>query len=340
MIKTLAIETSCDDTSVGVVRFDGGKFEVVKLTSFSQVKQHQKYGGVVPEVASRLHWEKIIDVLNELGKDLIGEVDLISYTSSPGLPWSLLVGISTANFLSSYLNIPALEVNHIYAHLFSILLDRNVDEIISPLVVLSVSGGHNDLYLISKEAIEWDFEKIWSDKLSFYIKKLGQTIDDAAGESFDKVARMLGGPYPGWPWIYQKSLETPKKDIKPFKRVFLDRDNFDFSFSGMKSQVWYLIKDQSFLSEELIRWIAREFQEAVTDILTWKLEKAFLKYKAKGVAVVWWVSANLRLQQKVAKLSQKHEIPFYFPKKSIYSTDNAAMVWVVWIMQGFRSLNL
>ncbi len=339
MIKTLAIETSCDDTSVGIVSFDGKKFDVVKLTSFSQVDQHKKYGGVVPEVASRLHGEKIIDVLEDLGKDLIREVDLISYTSYPGLPWSLLVGISTANFLSSHLEIPAVEINHIHGHLFSIFLERNIDEIKFPLIVLSVSGWHNDLYLVDKKPFEWEFEKIWSGDLSFYIKKLGQTIDDAAWESFDKVARMLGGPYPGWPRIWKKALEQPQKRPKPFKRVFLDRDNFDFSFSGMKSQVWRLTKDKENLSSEEIRGIAREFQETVTDILTWKLERAFLKYRANGIAVVGWVSANTRLQQKVEDLSQKYSIPFYFPLKTIYSTDNAAMIGVVGIMQSFKSLN-
>jgi len=336
MIKTLAIETSCDDTSVGVVSFDGQKFETVKLTSFSQVSQHQKYGGVVPEVASRLHEEKIIDVLEDLGKDLIKKVDLISYTSAPGLPGSLLVGIGTANFLSNYLNIPAVEVNHIHGHIFSIFLERNIEEIKFPLIVLSVSGWHNDLYLIDKKPFEWEFERIWAGKLSFYIKKLGQSIDDAAWESFDKVARMLGGPYPGWPWIGQKALEKPQKRPKSFKRVFLERDNLDFSFSGMKSQVWRLTKGKENLSSEEIRGIAREFQEAVTDILTWKLEKAFLKYKANAVAVVGWVSANLVLQQKVKNLGVKYDISIYFPTKPVYSTDNAAMIGVVGIVQSFN----
>lgn len=182
MTKTLAIETSCDDTSLGIVSFDGKTFQVEKIFAYSQIHDHQKYGGVVPEVASRLHSEKIIAVLEALGRDEIKNVDFISVTTHPGLPGALVVGKATAHLLASFFDKPVIQVNHIHGHIFSLLLERNMDEIQFPLVVLTASGGHNDLYVIESENLE--------------MNKIGQTLDDAAGECFDKVARMLGGPYP------------------------------------------------------------------------------------------------------------------------------------------------
>ncbi|MEI6672823.1 MAG: hypothetical protein WCL02_05885 [bacterium] len=149
MVKTLAIETSCDDTSVGIIDFDGQIFTVDALLAYSQIADHQKYGGVVPEIASRLHFDKIIEVISALGLDTIKDVDFISVTVHPGLPGSLVVGKTVASLLSSYLNKPLVHVHHIYGHLFSLLLERKLSDIQFPLVVLTASGGHNDIYVVT-----------------------------------------------------------------------------------------------------------------------------------------------------------------------------------------------
>lgn len=148
MAKVLAIETSCDDTSLGIISYDNGFFAVEKLVAYSQIADHQKYGGVVPEIASRLHSEKIIALLEEIGMDVIKTVDAIAVTTHPGLPGSLVVGKTTAHFLSTYIDKPVLPINHIHGHIFSILAERNISELKLPYVVLSVSGGHNDIYLV------------------------------------------------------------------------------------------------------------------------------------------------------------------------------------------------
>jgi len=148
MIKTLAIETSCDDTSISIVSFDGKIFAVEELVAYSQIDDHQKYGGVVPEFASRLHSEKIIAVLQNILREKIEQTDFISVTTHPGLPGSLVVGKAVASFLAKQFNKPLVEVNHIYGHLFSLFLERNVKDIQLPMVVLTASGGHNDIYLV------------------------------------------------------------------------------------------------------------------------------------------------------------------------------------------------
>jgi N6-L-threonylcarbamoyladenine synthase len=148
MIRTLAIETSCDDTSLSIVSFDGKTFVVEKLLAYSQIDDHQKYGGVVPEFASRLHSEKIIAVLQNIGWEEIQKTDFISVTTHPGLPGSLVVGKAVAAFLAKHFDKPLVEVNHIYGHLFSLFLERNVNDIQLPMVVLTASGGHNDIYLV------------------------------------------------------------------------------------------------------------------------------------------------------------------------------------------------
>lgn len=151
MVKTLAIETSCDDTSVGIINFDGQVFSVESLLAYSQIQDHQKYGGVVPELASRLHSDKIIEVVKNIGLDKIREVDFISVTVHPGLPGALVVGKAIASLLSSYFSKPLLAVNHIYGHVFSLLLERNITDIQFPLVVLTASGGHNDIYVVTND---------------------------------------------------------------------------------------------------------------------------------------------------------------------------------------------
>ncbi|MCX6822566.1 MAG: hypothetical protein NTX91_01025 [candidate division SR1 bacterium] len=332
MIKTLAIETSCDDTSISIVSFDGNVFTVEKLLAYSQIDDHQKYGGVVPEFASRLHSEKIIAVLQNIGRDEIQKTDFISVTTHPGLPGSLVVGKAVAAFLAKHFDKPLVEVNHVYGHLFSLLLERNVHDIQFPLVVLTASGGHNDIYVVDDGKLSHGIAKIENGELErkefggYHIARLGKTLDDAAGECFDKVSRMLGGPYPGGRWIDDKAscshkarkvhkVESQKDfealiDLKTgrpedsidvsFKRIFLSHDGYDFSFSGMKSQTSFLLNELEKkgipLTEELICDIAYEFQEAVIEVLVKKLLRAAIQYGAKTVGVAGGVSCSERLR--------------------------------------------
>jgi N6-L-threonylcarbamoyladenine synthase len=347
MIKTLAIETSCDDTSIGIVSYDGSRFEVEKLLAYSQVQDHQKYGGVVPEIASRLHSEKVIELLQTIWWDDIKKVDFVSVTAHPWLPGSLVVGKAVAATLWAYFEKPVVAVNHIYGHIFSLLLERNREEIAFPLVVLTASGGHNDIYVVTSPS---------------QIERVGWTLDDAAGECFDKVARMLGGPYPGGQWISEKANKsTPSPSfvkegniILPFKRIFLSKESFEFSFSWMKSQVSGLLKefekkcqipptplcpalldqDQGghyLLPEELVCEIAYEFQEAVVEVLVKKLIRAWIKYGAKTLWIAWGVSCNERLWEYLNEKLPPGLVAIR-PVKKVYSTDNAAMIGVAGIL--------
>ncbi len=350
MIRTLAIETSCDDTSLSIVSFDGKVFAVEKLLAYSQIDDHQKYGGVVPEFASRLHSEKIIAVLQNIWREEIQRTDFISVTTHPGLPGSLVVGKAVAAFLAKYFDKPLVEVNHIYGHLFSLFLERNVNEIQLPMVVLTASGGHNDIYLVDnwKLKIEnWKLE--WKEFWWYSIARLGKTLDDAAGECFDKVSRMLAGPYPGGARIGQKAAQwNPNKDVK-FKRIFLSHDGYDFSFSWMKSQTSFLLKEleknwKLEIPENLVCDIAYEFQEAVIEVLVKKLVRAAIQYSAKTIGIAWWVSCNDRLreylnergvheQEKWEKVDILKDVQFLRPAKKVYSTDNGAMIWLAGILK-------
>ncbi len=343
-MKTLAIETSCDDTSISIVSLENNNFVVKKLISYSQIKEHNKYWWVVPEIASRLHQEKIIQVLEKIWFDEIKNVDNISVTSHPWLPWSLLVWITTANFLSSYFNKPLKKINHIYWHIFSLFLERNVDDFKFPILVLTASWWHNNLYFI---------EKNWSEiKLSnFNIKQLWKTLDDASWESFDKVSRLLSWPYPWWPRISKiaKKYIENKSDYSSllnklnesfpniwkwtfFKRIKIE--GYDFSFSWMKSQVYNLLKKLEHknieITDKIREIIAYEFQECAIDILIEKIKKWTNNLNIKTIWISWWVSANDRLFEKIQLEIQNVKI--IRPIKKIYSTDNWAMIWAVWII--------
>ena len=356
-MKTLAIETSCDDTSVWIINFDSDIFTVEALLAYSQIDDHQKYGGVVPELASRLHFDKIIEVIKNIWFDKIKDVDFISVTVHPWLPWSLVVGKAVATLLSAYFTKPLVHVNHIYGHLFSLLLERNVSEIQFPLVVLTASGGHNDIYVVDSLKLEaWSLktalleDRPWVPYHNFgwyRIAKIGYTLDDAAGECFDKVARMLGGPYPGWQRISEKALQWKPNSNVEFKRIFLSKESFEFSFSWMKSQVSFLLKEFEKhwkikrledwtleIWEELICDIAYEFQEAVVEVMIKKLVRAGIAFDAKTLWLAGGVSCNDRLREYLNeywKLKIEHWT-FLRPMKKVYSMDNAAMIWLAGIL--------
>ena len=349
-MKTLAIETSCDDTSLAIVDNNNWIFNVDKIVMYSQIQQHIPYGGVLPEVASRLHSEKIVALIQEVWLENIQNVDFISVTTKPGLPWSLVVGRTAAYLLSEYYNKPLVEINHIHGHIFSVLLDRKIEDLKLPLVILTASWWHNDLYVVTIElndSLGWlKTEKVWP----FYVTKVGYTLDDAAWEAFDKVSKMLNGPYPWGPWISEKALQWKHNEKFEFKRIFLplkDDKIFEFSFSGMKSQVLQLLshyeKEWKSLTEQDICDIAYEFQEATVETLWKRLIKAAKMYWANTVAIAWWVSANKRLAQYVEdQVKEWNEsdyaskkwlhVDFIHPVKNLYSTDNWAMIWVVGLL--------
>lgn len=341
MVKTLAIETSCDDTSVGIVDFDWHIFSVDTLLAYSQIDDHQKYWGVVPEIASRLHFDKIIEVVKNVGLDNIKNVDFISVTVHPGLPGSLVVGKTVASLLASYFTKPMVHVNHIHGHLFSLLLERKPSDIQFPLAVLTASGGHNDIYIVTNnDSSITDNQSMERKEFGEYkIAKVWYTLDDAAGECFDKVARMLGGPYPGWQWISEKALQWKPNSIVEFKRIFLSKDGFEFSFSWMKSQVSFLLKQLEtqwmLLTEDLICDIAYEFQEAVVEVMVKKLVRAGITFGAKTLWLAGWVSCNDRLWEYLQSYAKEKisDAVCLRPTKKVYSTDNAAMIGLAGILE-------
>ena len=297
-MKILGIETSCDETAVAVVE-DG--WQVLKNVIYSQIDLHQKTGGVVPEVAAREHILKIIPALGEVDLDY---VDAIAYTKEPGLVSSLLTGIVTAETLGMALSKPVIPVNHTHGHIYSNWLEREAGPEF-PVVVLTVSGGHNELILMRGHG---DFEVI------------GETLDDAAGEAFDKVARMLGLGYPGGP-VISREAEDGDRGAYDLPRAWLENGSYDFSFSGLKSAVKRLVDAGGVEKADM----AASFQEAVTDVLSERLVRAAKEYGVKEVHLAGGVSANLRLRELVEERLEDFA-KFRFPEKIEYCTDNAAMI--------------
>ena len=325
----LAFETSCDDTSIAIFEDD----KLLAMDTASQIKIHNITGWVVPEVAAREHANAIFWVLNNVLDKTnlkLEQIDYIWVTTNPGLLPSLLTGTTVASTISTVLQIPIIPINHIQAHIFSNFLEREESEIKFPLVCLTVSGGHNDIY--SMKDI-WDLEKV------------GSTTDDSSGEAFDKVAKMMWLEYPGWP-IISKLAEEYKPHpnpllkgegikVKPlFPRVWLVKKQADFSFSGLKSAVKREVDkrtnkwEKELTMEDKIE-ISYEFQEAVIEVLAYKLVQVALQKWVKNVMLAGWVSANNRLKEEIQRLANKHNLKFIFPIKNLYCMDNAAMVGIL-----------
>lgn len=314
-INVLGIETSCDETAAAIVR-NGS--EVLSDVVSSQIEIHQKYGGVVPEIASRAHIEKIYPIVEQViqqsGLDK-GDIDAVAVANQPGLTVALIVGLTAAKTLALVLEKPLIAINHIHAHLQSAMMDEK--NLHLPAIALVVSGGHTSLYEC-KNILE--------------LKLLGSTIDDAAGEAFDKVASILNLPYPGGP-----SIEKAAKDGNPkavnFPRTMLAKDSLDFSFSGLKTAVLYHCCGQDMkgqnrvekMSQKEIADIAASFQAAVIDVLVRKTELAADKIGAKTVLLGGGVAANGFLRSELEKMAkQTGRKLLVAPKK--YCTDNAVMV--------------
>lgn len=302
----LGIETSCDETGASVVK-DG--IEILSNTVASSLEFHKRYGGVVPEIATRYHVEVIDYVVKDSLKKAetkLKDIDLVAVTRGPGLVGSLLVGVSFAKALSYSLNIPLIGVNHLWAHLYSGLISK--PDIRFPFIGLVVSGGHTSLVFCET-----------ADKF----KLLGQTKDDAAGEAFDKVAKVLGLGYPGGPAIERAARQGDPCAIK-FAPAYLGEDSYDFSFSGIKTAVLYYIKAHR-LNKKVVANIAAGFQKAVVDCL---IAKSIDACKAKGVAslvVGGGVGANILLRQDLTREGCTNGIDVIFPSFEL-SLDNAAMV--------------
>lgn len=316
-MKILAVESSCDDLSWAVVE-DGSI--VVACALASQTELHALTGGVVPEVASREHMRTVIPVLEEVVKNVsLSEIDAIAVTYGPGLVGSLLVGLMAAKTLALVLGKPLIPVHHIEGHIAANWLARDPAELVGKKVILTVSGGHNDVYLMEEFG---SFEHI------------GWTLDDAAGEAFDKVARMLGLGYPGGPAIEKYIIANSEKfghldNPYNFPRALGEKGSLTFSFSGLKSEVRRQVMKLEKLTFQDTYFIAQEFQEAVTDVLAKRLFEAGEKYKAEIFMVTGGVSASSRLKEKVMENSMKRGIKsdqIFFPIKKMYSTDNAAMI--------------
>lgn len=303
----LGIDTSCDDTSASVVN---GRKILSNIVS-SQISFHKKYGGVVPEIASRKHIEWIWDVTEQAldeAKVSFKDIELVAVCYGPGLIGSLLVGLCFAKALSYASQKPIIGINHLEGHILSIFLEQEVD---FPFICLVVSGGHTSLYRVD------DFGKY---------KELGRTRDDAAGEAFDKVAKMLGLGYPGGPIIDLIAKQSISERFN-LPRPYL-QGSFDFSFSGLKTAVKLLIKNLGYeegnVDEETKKDIAKAFQSAVVDVLVEKIKWATQAENIKRVVVTGGVAANSELRARCLKLKEEG-LKVYLPSKQL-CTDNAAMI--------------
>ena len=301
----LGIETSCDETSVSIVK--NGKDEIATVV-LSQMDEHSNYGGVVPEIASRMHVENITLVIEEcLNKAnmTMDNIDAIAVTYGPGLIGCLLIGVEAATTLSYTYNKPLIPVHHIAGHIYA---NNLVSEMKFPLIALVVSGGHTDLVYMENH---------------YSFKKIGGTLDDAVGECYDKVARVINVPYPGGPLVDKLAYEGNDSYALPLP---LDDVSYNFSFSGIKSAVINLVHNEVQRGNEIRKAdIACSFQNRVVEILSKKTLKALKEYNVKNLIIAGGVSANSGIRNKFTELCQKNDINLTIPNIK-YCTDNAAMI--------------
>jgi N6-L-threonylcarbamoyladenine synthase len=341
----LAIESSCDDTSVALVKVTRGKFEILKELTASQIAIHKKYGGVVPEIAGRMHAEKIMPLIEEViseiknhKSEIINHPDVICVTSGPGLITGLLVGVEAAKTLSYLWNIPLVGVNHIEGHIHSVEIRNPKSEILNkskiqnqklinqltnkpinyPALALIASGGHTELILMKKQGS---------------YKKLGATLDDAAGECFDKVAKILGLEYPGGPKISQHAEHGNPKAIN-FPRPMLKKNNFNFSFAGLKTSALYWLRDNVkkrknvtcyMLHDSCLNDFCASFEQAIIDVLVGKTLKAAQKFKPKNIILGGGVAANQKLRESLTNTITTLNCELRTPNLK-YCMDNATMI--------------
>lgn len=305
----LGVETSCDETAVAIVK--DGK-EILSDVVYSQINIHEKYGGVVPEVASRKHVQKFISVFEEALSQAQLEpkdIDLVAVTTSPGLIGSLLVGINAARAFALAHNIKCIDINHLTGHIYANYIES---DFVFPVLALVVSGGHTELILMKEH---YDFQV------------LGQTLDDAVGEAYDKVGRVMGLTYPAG--VKVDNLAQTGKHSYDLPLVYLDKDDYNFSFSGLKSAVLNLINHAKMKNEEIrIPDLACSFQDAVVQVLVDKTIKAALEYQVKHIILAGGVAANKGLRSKMTeRVALLPGVKLTYPSLR-YCTDNAVMIAV------------
>jgi len=311
-IYILAIESSCDDTSAAVLR---GKEVLSNVVATQQI--HEQYGGVVPELASRAHQQHIVPVVHQaLAKANIDKkaVSAIAFTRGPGLMGSLLVGTSFAKSLALGLEIPLIEVNHMQAHILSHFIeDSNSSVPDFPFLALTISGGHTQIVMV---------------KDYFEMEILGETLDDAVGEAFDKSAKILGLPYPGGPLV-DKYAQSGNPDAFPFPRPKVE--GLNFSFSGLKTSILYFVQRETAKNPDFIKHnledVCASIQKTIIGILMAKLKKASKQTEIKRIAIGGGVSANSGIRDALKRAEAKHGWSTYMPKFE-YCTDNAAMIGI------------
>jgi len=304
-IYCLAIESSCDETSMSIIKNGVEEIETVVVT---QIDIHKEFGGVVPEVASRSHIENITIVLEELferSKLTLDDIDIIGVTYGPGLIGSLLIGLQCAKTISLVTGKPLIPVHHIAGHIYA----NNLEERLNfPLIALVVSGGHTDLVYMKED---------------YSYQKIGSTLDDAVGEAYDKVGKIIGLEYPGGPKI--DKLAKLGKDTYDLPYP-LDDDTYNFSFSGIKSAVINVIHNEKQRGNEIrVNDMCNSFQERCVKVLVKKTRRACLEYKVKNLVVAGGVAANSYLKAELSKMCQENNIKFNYPRLE-YCTDNAAMI--------------
>ena len=305
----LGIESSCDET--GIALFDTGVADGLRAHALhSQVVMHQEYGGVVPELASRDHIRRTVPllrkVMDESGHSL-SELNAIAYTQGPGLAGALLVGAAFAEGLAAALGIPSLPVHHLEGHLLSPLLSSHPPRF--PFIALLVSGGHSQLMRVTGVG---------------QYQLLGETLDDAAGEAFDKTAKLLGLPYPGGPALAQLA-ESGRPEAIKFPRPMLHSGDLNFSFSGLKTAVLTKVREAGTLDEQTRADVARGFQDAIVEVLVKKSLRAVKDSGLKQLVVAGGVGANRELRQQLDLHAAKRRIAVYYPELE-FCTDNGAMI--------------
>ncbi len=310
-VTVIGIESSCDDTSAAIIR-DG----ILMSNVIASQSVHEEYGGVVPELASRAHQQNIVPVVDKAVKDAgitLHDIDAIAFTRGPGLLGSLLVGTSFAKGLSLGLRKPIVDVNHLHGHVLSHFIRRNADDIVPeyPFLCMLISGGNSQLILVRN----------YND-----MEVLGQTIDDAAGEAFDKCAKVMGLPYPGGPHIDRLAAEG---DATKFKFAKPHIPGLNYSFSGLKTSFLYTLRDAIKLNPDFVKEnmadLAASLQKTIIDILLDKLAKAVKQTGVKTVAIGGGVSANSGVRAAVADFCKRRGIKAFIPERR-FTTDNAAMV--------------
>lgn len=304
-IICLAIESSCDETSMSLI--ENGQKEIATVV-LTQIDIHKKFGGVVPEIASRSHVENITIVIEELFSKTnltLEDVDIIGVTYGPGLIGSLLIGLQAAKTIALITNKPLIPVHHIAGHIYASNLEKRLQ---FPLIALVVSGGHTDLVYMKED---------------YSFKKIGSTLDDAVGEAYDKVAKILGLPYPGGPVIDKLSQEGEDTYNLPLP---LNDDTYNFSFSGIKSAVVNIVHNEQQRKNTIrVSDMCTSFQNRVITILSKKTIKALKEYNVNNLILAGGVSANSGLRKELTKLCQENNINIFMPQIK-YCTDNAAMI--------------